>query len=524
MNLGAVAHQALDAHLRSLLEGRLAIQPPAALIRARDDVQTRYGQGQAAFATDDRVHQAVRELQKKGATPTSRHLFLLAHALTRPMDLLQGRQILESSLGGQLLDEWGRIAKRGNLRSSQWRGLFHSYLQAERGVRFERLRTLLQQSDLGSASRSQGQGTWNAVITRHKHALGDRPVDPYLDEMVRGASSLLDELTHHVHISDASWFWSEISHAAGEFANDADEPTFKNALPGLLKLQERVRSARDDVLVILLNRYGTCADRPRHPVLIERALEAWGTPQLKSNHRWMSVSKAARHMVCNWLAQEDLEDFYRLCHGDAAVDARRLEFWLRFTEQMGYTQILLGGSLRRSRDVDIREFIDNKGNRLGRLQGGPSSNNAILMQIGGWLFVEFSEIGHACQYWRVAGSLFELGRDSYSIDEFRRDIASPGRLLHMDGRQMWEEKFLDRLAQIGIRPDVPDDEIARSAAERQATSLLEKLRAYDVQIVDNRHKGGAIWAYPRTMPFDAYDELRGLGMKFKAEKKGFYWP
>jgi hypothetical protein len=94
----------------------------------------------------------------------------------------------------------------------------------------------------------------------------------------------------------------------------------------------------------------------------------------------------------------------------------------------------------------------------------------------------------------------------------------------MDGRQMWEEKFLDRLAQIGIRPDVPDDEIARSAAERQATLLLEKLRSYDLHVVDNRHKGGAIWAYPRTTSFDAYDELRGLGMKFKAEKKGFYWP
>src|SRR5690606_28291342 len=114
------------------------------------------------------------------------------------------------------------------------------------------------------------------------------------------------------------------------------------------------------------------------------------------NPLWNMVSTATKKMVCGWLAQEDLEDFYELCKDDGEVDERRLEFWLCFKEQMSYTMILLGTDLRYSRARDVTEFIARKGDRVGDLTRAQPGNNAILMCIGGWLFVEFSKTGNAC--------------------------------------------------------------------------------------------------------------------------------
>ena len=114
------------------------------------------------------------------------------------------------------------------------------------------------------------------------------------------------------------------------------------------------------------------------------------------------------------------------------------------------------------------------------------------------------------------------------------------RLLHMDGLETWEQKFLAGLQRVGVHPDdtaAPSNErIVRNVATHQvertrvissqqdaAERLLAQLRALNVRIVDNRAKGGAIWAYPNgsTVP---YVELRALGMKFKSDNQGFYWP
>jgi hypothetical protein len=109
----------------------------------------------------------------------------------------------------------------------------------------------------------------------------------------------------------------------------------------------------------------------------------------------------------------------------------------------------------------------------------------------------------------------------------------------MDGNESWESRFL-RLQGAGIHPDTKSaprgaanprakpsqtssDGFADGDAAR-ANRLLAELARYDVFVIDNRAKGGAIWAYPNNEPFHGHAQLRRLGMKFKAEKKGFYWP
>ena len=550
MSLSQSSRDILNGHLQSLMTGRNAVLPAKYLDGAVEAVRERYGNGQAGLVTEDRVEAAIVSLAKN-PEPGRRQQFVLAHALAQPVKVLGGRTVLQTPIGDQLLASWEREAGMGKLKSSHWRGLFRSYMQAEQGEACQRLQKLLVSSLSSLAKGRLPVPAWLSSVRRHEGLLGDAPCSPYVEELVDGATVRLDDLSDEVDLPDASWFWVSLREATLLQIDALDEPFFKDRLEQLLSLPERIPNSRDEILAALLDRYSQCNDRVRHLQLMEFALDAWGSPQLKSNKLWAFVSDDARQMVCGWLAQEDLEDFYRLCKGTRQVDDRRLKFWLRFKEQMGYTQILLGGQLRSSRDLDIRDFIQKKKGRVGDLTSGPATNNAILMQIGGWLFVEFSETGNACYAYPVGDVAIELGRRSYSLSQLKQSTKSLRRLSHIDGHETWEQKFQTSLRQVGVQPDdglpartkrdvsvrktpvrtnprpvVPDrykSGWGSAKAELGAERLLASLRGLNVLVVDNRAKGGAIWAYQNGYPFP-HAELRALGMKYKADKEGFYWP
>lgn len=550
MNLSRSVRAQLEEHLAALASGPLAIRSPKDLLRSVERVRERYGHGQAELVTQDRLEAAVAALARN-PVPGRRQLFICAHAFAQPVRALDGRSLLDSPLGSQLLSHWERVADGGQLAASHWRGLFRSYMQAEPGETCQRLRRLLARSLTGLVRNGRPTPAWLSGVRRHVGLLGDTPGMPYLEELVSGTTQRLDDLKAEVDLPIVSWFWTSLRGAALQQIAALDESTFKERLTHLQSLPQRIPGSRDEILAALLGRFAGCQDRSRHISLMEFALEAWGSPQLKSNKLWVSVSEDARQMVCGWLAQEDLEDFYRLCKGSHQVDDRRLKFWLRFKEQMGYTQILLGGYLRSSRDGDIRAFIQKKKGRVGDLTSGPATNNAILMQIGGWLFIEFSETGNACFAFPIADSTVELGKKGYSLYQLKPSAKSVKRLIHMDGHEKWEQKFLTSLREVGVQPDdgkaVPNSargQVAVSqskAASRSpvpdaykaawgtrgalsdAEQLLARLRELDVRVVDNRSKGGAIWAYPNRNS-QPHAELRALGMKYKSDKEGFYWP
>lgn len=541
----------LDAHLAAMQHGPTSLRPPADLLKAVERVRLKYGLGQASLVTRSRVEAAVTDLLR-GGEPSRRQLFVLSHALAQRVDTLGGGPLLDSALGDRLLSTWEASAGRDELLSFHWRGLFHSYLQAPVGAGCDRLRRLLAHSlgSLGHGLRTAPH--WLTGIRRHQGLLGDDPAGPYVRELISGSSSELDDLLSSVDVPAASWFWAVLREVAVEHIASLDETSFRQRLEHLLSLPERIPNARDDILAAVLERYARCADRSRHLPLMEAALDAWGSPQLTANRLWTLAGEGARQMVCGWLAQEDLEDFYRLCQSNRQVDDRRLQFWLQFKEQMGYTQILLGRYLDTSRDQDTRDFKKMKRGRIGELTSGPATNNAILMQVGGWLFIEFSETGNACYAFPIAGAPLELGRRQYSLGQLKPRDGK--RLLHMDGHLSWEQKFIQEISRLGIAPDAASavasstpSRTQRHAAqgtvppristvpERYTTGwggsqsvapvgrIVETLELLGVRIVDHRAKGGALWAYSDNRPgIDA--KLKALGMKYNARNGGFYLP
>lgn len=526
----------LDEMLAELVQERIPSASDLPLAGRVAEFKERFG-GTSAVIRSDRVEAAARQALSDIGKLRSSHRFVLAHSLAQPIEALGGRSVLDHErVAQQLLNDWESAAREKVLKLSHWRGLFRSYMQAPAGEWQKRLRLLLSRTLEPVVKRRRGRPAWLDTLVQHEHLLGDEPCLPYVDEMVAGEHDLLADLREHVDVPDTSWFWQQLKSRLFQQIASIGEAAFRASIDAFLELDRLIPLVSDDLLKAILERYDSGKDRSVHPSLMGFSLKVWGSPQLARNTKWDLCRSSVRQMVNSWLAKDDLEDFYRLCNTEKEVDERRLEFWLRFKDQMTFTQILLGGRLRNSRDPDVRTFIAKKGERLGDLTASTSANNAILMQIGGWLFIEFSEVGTAARAIRLSDGAIETGMDFYPLTSLRH-IGS--QWTHQPSAT-WEEKFLGLLRDVGVAPD--DSNINKSprvsssvrseasqcpAAINQPKGdpLVNKLKGLGLEVIDNRPKGGALWVYTgKGATAEVLAQVRNLGFRWKESKRGFYLP
>lgn len=521
----------LVSGLNSPAEGVPEARQLAASVRA---VKSRFGAGVSSRTTGDRVNRLVDQLRRDPSRSLTRgDRFVLAHSLSSPLAVLNQRPIIETNdLASVLLNDWEAAAERGTIRASHWRGLFHSYLQSNRGPNTERLRRLLQSTASGILSEESVLRPWAAGLRRHRQILDAKPCERYVAELLDGDAGLLEDLLDTVSVPDASWFWQEMTMTATSAIERWAAPQLIERIPTLLDLATRIFGGRDPILVATLDRYARFDSAGCRLDLLTYALEAWQSPQLARNALWSQVSEEARRMVCGWLALEDLEDFYQLCQDSRQIDQRRLQFWLRFKGQMDYTQIVMGQALQWSRDPDIRAFRERKKGRFALLSGGSASNNAIVMQIGEWVFVEFSQTGNACFVYRSSVAPFKLGESRYSLTDLKAvlpDSDDFGRLIH---RANWErDTFLPFLRSRRLVPDsessraaiwqVPEGASPTELSSPLSAALEVQLRSAGARLADHRDAGGNYWVLAERLPSHLRLWLEDRGFKEKASK-GWY--
>lgn len=539
----------LNAILLGIAPGGRDAPDMRALQRAVEEVRKRVGERTGGLASTDRVERAASQLLGSRESPTRGQAFLLAHAFSIKLKSLGGRSALEhEEVGGRLLDHWRAEARNGQMRPSHWRGLFFSYLQAEAGE-IDQLRVLLKFALSQVERHASNRPEWLEGVLRHQRLLGRSPTLGYAEEFIAGKLNELRDLQGTVEIPPASWFWADLIRSVGTCIQGMDIETLQRRMPDLLQFAERTPGAINPLLAACLQRLAQLDSSRRSEALLQMSLREWGSPQLQRNQLWTQVSISTKQMVCGWLAQEDLDDFYRLCKDEKEVDDRRLRFWLRFKRQMSYTMILLGPALRSSRARDVHDFIKRKGDRLGDLvNSNAASNNALMMCVGDWLFVEFSQKNNACFAFKLEKRAVELGKRRYQLDDLKRN--EDRWMSHRDGKVMWEERFLDELEQIGLRTDEPrvrsqrpetatpknaatktlgtrevassskDSDPYRSGWAVSPDKIVAQLKNMGFKVSDRRPQGGTVWVTKDAVG-DGAEKLRRLGMRYK-EGKGYY--
>lgn len=509
----------------------------------------------------DRLADALKALLGQGVVDLGRfqHV-ILAYNLALPHELLQGKELLASDeLMAPLLDTWRTSVSNGG-GLFVWRGALLSYFRANTDARqFPALRQFLSQT-LGAFSERKICPVWLQVMNEYPELIRENSAEELARLWIDGESGEVVKLKEILDIPDSSWFWSEFVGAVLRKCCDTpDDSEFRSRLRTALGLLKSFEQHSNQVLLAVVNRYALSAETPRHDRLLAIVLDAWGSPQLGfdgNKHKWSGASSKAIEMVCSWLAEEDLEDFREYCKGDESVDDRRLAYWLRYKKQITFSKLILGRTIWNAGDRRTRAFIARKRGRLSQLS---SVRNALVLRIGKWWFVEFSEKGKACcPYREGCGYEFDFSLPVFSEGELRSVAAieaSGGiRLIH---RGDWEASFDSFLASKRIWPDAvvlsrnlvkekklnEQSDIASGRKRRPppaslghedalsviiASLNLDKgsanlLKSVATQVADNRKVGGRLWIELSDSPAKFLQiEMLSLGYAYAAGR-GFYW-
>lgn len=361
------------------------------------------------------------------------------------------------------LEVSGRIEQR-SLSRRDWLALCFSYFaydeqQPDDNANWRVLREDIDRGFDAVKQRIGREKEWMRIVVEHRELFGAQAGSQLAEEIFEGRAHDLSALQVIAQVPDSSWLWKRIFVVLLSRIFLLDDEAFLKRLPELVGLGQLNTRYLNDVLSACLTRYHQSRYREQSSTLLKQAaLEHWGSPQMRSKQNtWLQyVEQPVCAMVVAWFAKEDLEHFFTLLKGEAEVDQSRLFYWLRFANQMSYTRIVMGGDAWNDRASDFVAFREKNKGRLSQLTGGPSSNNAVVMQIGNYLFVEFSGTGNACYVYRADSAPFNPDEISLAHSVLRqrglelkrmRHAPAPRRANVVEG---WLETFDNELRELGV--------------------------------------------------------------------------
>ncbi|NTX69151.1 hypothetical protein FCH31_06820 [Lelliottia amnigena] len=368
-------------------------------------------------------------------------------------------------------------------------------------------------------------------------------------QLLSGESNSLSSLEKIAQIPDSSWLWKRIFTVLLAQLDTLDDPHYLDKISWLLGLAAQWVRFRDDIMTATLTRYYHSTYRDQALTALKlAALEYWDNPQLKSQqNKWHQyVSEPVAAMVRGWLAKQDLMHFFELLRGNGDVDQARLHYWLRFANQMGFTRIVMGPDAWHDRGSDFVKFREENKGRLSHLRGGRSLDNAMIMQINDYLFVEFSGTGNAMYAYRIGHAPFnpESGTLDINIhlkDQGRCELRMPHmpraegyNKVHITG---WMLKYDEELRKLGIRwmaeePVKFVDKKTPSPVSLSDIKIINPLRDTAIQhllenasciVSDNRQKGGVLSVQFKTPDDTTERELLRLGFAPVTKEPHRYW-
>jgi hypothetical protein len=107
-------------------------------------------------------------------------------------------------------------------------------------------------------------------------------------------------------------------------------------------------------------------------------------------YKWNSISEESRKIFLQWLAENDLDLFFRIIE-QTSVDrmwSYRKNFWKAYLPHISNTWVFLGKDAQYA-----AKKIGDKSMRYGKLFKGESKQSVLVFQIGDYIFTEWSHNG-----------------------------------------------------------------------------------------------------------------------------------
>ena len=346
---------------------------------------------------------AVIDYLKTQQLPTYRDIKYVCFGVSSPYGNPLTRVIEHEALFPKLLKEVGQLQPEPRKFRRCYQGLLKAYLrypgQNER-VRGHKnwlaLREFLAQHCKALQQQKPISSKMQALYD-HRNLLTENPCKPYAKALLAGDSSIVEELKTRLGIDDDTWVMNELVLAQVQVATTLNDSAFLPQVTPLVQLLEQHAGLITKGLALLLRRYQACLDHTEHPILREAALREWKSPWLDANKPlwYAQIGEAPTNMVRLWLTKQHIKDFFELLQEDGQADRQRMGFWLQYAEAIDDFWLALGTYSFTNRQSDYQRIRAQMEGRCMRLvNSNQNYDNAFLMQIGNYIFIEFGKQGH----------------------------------------------------------------------------------------------------------------------------------
>jgi EH_Signature domain len=513
----------------------------------------------------------------RGERLDERQLDLVASALSERIREQNGARALGHRNLPGLLDSYARDAQAGNMWRLTWFGLLGSYFafdpnKATAGEQagWLKLREFLERT-WPLIDRQSGDNVvpdWVKVVRGDPQLLGEKAAYRYALDYLRGDESAVKRLSEDLGIPESSWFWQALVLSAVHRSADQPDDRFKASIPRLLALIQSRPVYRDEALEVLLTRYHRCSDSSVHPELRDYVVrkDVWRNPKLREAGfatAWNRVSDDVWRMALKWVNKANLRDFFEVLAARGKSDEGRLEFWSRYMEQIAWTRLIFSSetkALAYSNEA-IRNLIAREEDSYATMSAN-ADVDAFMMQLGGYLVVEFSRQPNAAYVYKANELPFEPYAREYTgtTSDLKHGFhgSKAARFTHQQG---WEAEAGRELKRLGIHPDTATKATSHAATlqrgrqenrgtvdeDRQPATTPRRENSADaappgaqftmaylrnlvaghpgVVIMDRRGgAGGRLWVEDPKQRVGIGNELKRLGFRWAATREAWYYP
>lgn len=519
--------------------------------------------GDISYGTHNQkgIADAVSEFLKCGQLANYRDTKYVCFGIASHYGNSRIKLIEHERLFPKLLDTVKSISGEPRKFRSCYQGLLTGYFRYP-GLRTEsdvgkmnwgHLRTFLHENH-ESLKRHTPVIEWVQALDAHRNLLTDTPCKPYIKAVLGGDMSVIEELKKRLGIDDDTWVMDELVMEQVRTATNFQDKDFIEKVSPLLKVLEHHPLLLTEGLALLIKRYEQSADRPEHEALRDVSVREWGSPGLDRNKPlWHAkVDEPATQMVSVWLNKNTIRDFFELLQTNGQADRERMEFWLQYADQIDDIWLALGDGSIYNQNPDYKRIRHNMSNRymgLTDINGNLANDNAFIMRIGGFVFIEFGRQNNACHVFSKDNLPFTSGQERVSgTRNGLKNTNHPGHQIRLTHNQRWQGVFAAFLRNKAnatpgqSKPDtrnsknhqsdhvtIPNKVTAVPQKFKRTTNLdMSKLRkiSYDYNLIidDRRSQGEELWLLiPFNVQVLTHEITQNLSREGFEFKEGIGW-
>lgn len=424
---------------------------PQRLMKTLSIIEHKFDDLENVQPLEEKIIKSVLKLEQHGFDGlTKRDLKNLAWSLSKKLPNYE-EKLLFTPVGVRLIDYFKQLGI--DQLQFVYFPLLYSYFsfQAKELEKqpdsWVQLRNILNTNKSLVFKNSTRRKRWMTTLIDNSEVLTTEPTKKFVREFLQDSNdnTVAYEL-ESLRISANSWFWDDLIRSAIKSIKTMNEDEYLQNIPRFLVLLEKNKIYTTTILAALLERYASTSQREKaHEVLKHLALDQWGNPQYESLAGWNNVNADTKKMVIQWFVRADLEAFFKLFSRTA--DVNRFNYWIKFIDQISFSQIFLGPEALYSQRHEHMSFRHLNRGRLKELIGSTPSNNAFLLKIDNVYVIDFSDTGNACFLFNI------LPYKEISPKIHVRDLKNythKGYIDKLGHIGSWGERFDQRLAEIGI--------------------------------------------------------------------------